>query len=275
MLQVVPHCPLCPDIPLAIMKPDIVFFGENLPEMFHRAMKQDKDEVDLLIVIGSSLKVRPVALIPSRSYFHLSVRFMMISKYKHTMHNYVFLSSTYSDSIPHEVPQVLINREQLPHLNFDVELLGDCDVIVNELCHRLAGDFEQLCYNTVRLNEITEKPPRLSEQPPREALPASSNSVQEELRQHSTDSVTEPSEETKSLNVTDPADNKVTPSEPCPNAQSPCEEILECSELPVEDAAKEGTAGVKSHSSNLEFRRRCWMSRINRSPISKRLESKL
>lgn len=65
-LQVVPHCPRCPDIPLAIMKPDIVFFGENLPEMFHRAMKQDKDEVDLLIVIGSSLKVRPVALIPSR-----------------------------------------------------------------------------------------------------------------------------------------------------------------------------------------------------------------
>ena len=47
------------------MKPDIVFFGENLPELFHRAMKQDKDEVDLLIVIGSSLKVRPVALIPS------------------------------------------------------------------------------------------------------------------------------------------------------------------------------------------------------------------
>lgn len=65
-LQVVPHCPRCPpDIPYAIMKPDIVFFGENLPEFFHRAMKQDKDEVDLLIVIGSSLKVRPVALIPS------------------------------------------------------------------------------------------------------------------------------------------------------------------------------------------------------------------
>ncbi|XP_072533536.1 NAD-dependent protein deacetylase sirtuin-1 isoform X2 [Salminus brasiliensis] len=125
--QVVPHCPRCPDIPFAIMKPDIVFFGENLPESFHRAMKQDKDEVDLLIVIGSSLKVRPVALIPS--------------------------------SLPHEVPQVLINREPLPHLNFDVELLGDCDVIVNELCHRLGGDFKQLCYNSSPLNEITEKPP--------------------------------------------------------------------------------------------------------------------
>lgn len=48
-----------------IMKPDIVFFGEGLPEIFHESMAKDKDECDLLIVIGSSLKVRPVALIPS------------------------------------------------------------------------------------------------------------------------------------------------------------------------------------------------------------------
>ncbi|CAB1425078.1 unnamed protein product [Pleuronectes platessa] len=243
--QVVPHCPRCPDIPMAIMKPDIVFFGENLPEMFHRAMKQDKDEVDLLIVIGSSLKVRPVALIPN--------------------------------SIPHEVPQVLINREQLPHLNFDVELLGDCDVIVNELCHRLAGDFEQLCFNTVRLTEITEKPPRLPEQPPSEALPASSDAAQEKQRQHSTDSAIKPSEETESLNVTETTDNNVTPPEPCPNSQSPSEETTELSELPAElpaeDTPKEEAAEVKNRTSSLEFRRRCWMSRINRSPISKRLET--
>uniref|UniRef100_A0A8C8R4U9 protein acetyllysine N-acetyltransferase n=1 Tax=Pelusios castaneus TaxID=367368 RepID=A0A8C8R4U9_9SAUR len=128
--QVVPRCPRCPpDEPLAIMKPEIVFFGENLPEQFHRAMKYDKDEVDLLIVIGSSLKVRPVALIPS--------------------------------SIPHEVPQILINREPLPHLHFDVELLGDCDVIINELCQRLGGEYTKLCYNSVKLSEITEKPSRL------------------------------------------------------------------------------------------------------------------
>uniref|UniRef100_A0A3Q1GQN0 protein acetyllysine N-acetyltransferase n=1 Tax=Acanthochromis polyacanthus TaxID=80966 RepID=A0A3Q1GQN0_9TELE len=239
--QVVPRCLRCPDIPLAIMKPDIVFFGENLPELFHRAMKQDKDEVDLLIVIGSSLKVRPVALIPN--------------------------------SIPHDVPQVLINREQLPHLNFDVELLGDCDVIVNELCHRLGGDFEQLCYNTVRLTEITEKPPRLPEQPPSEALPASGDAAQEEQKQHSTDSVTTPSEETDSLNVTETADSNVTPQEPCPNVQHPSEETAESSELPAEDTPKEEAAELKNQTSNLEFRRRCWMSRINRSPISKRLEA--
>ncbi|KAF7666881.1 hypothetical protein LDENG_00089960 [Lucifuga dentata] len=239
--QVVPHCPRCPDIPLAIMKPDIVFFGENLPEMFHRAMKQDKDEVDLLIVIGSSLKVRPVALIPN--------------------------------SIPHEVPQVLINREQLPHLNFDVELLGDCDVIVSELCHRLGGDFEQLCYNTVRLTETTEKPPRLPEQPLCEALSASSNAAQEEQKQHSTDSVIKPPEETESPNVPEmPGDIFASP-EPSPQAQHPNEEAAESSEVPAVDTQREEAAEAKSQNSNLEFRRRCWMSRINRSPISKRLET--
>lgn len=85
------------------MKPDIVFFGEGLPDAFHDAMAKDKDDCDLLIVIGSSLKVRPVSLIPS--------------------------------SIPSHVPQILINREPLPHLKFDVELLGDGDVVINQICH--------------------------------------------------------------------------------------------------------------------------------------------
>jgi hypothetical protein len=38
-------------------------------------------------------------------------------------------------SIPSDVPQILINREPLPHFNFDVELLGDSDVIINQICH--------------------------------------------------------------------------------------------------------------------------------------------
>ncbi|XP_077469630.1 NAD-dependent protein deacetylase sirtuin-1 isoform X1 [Stigmatopora argus] len=230
--QRVPHCPQCPDIPLAIMKPDIIFFGENLPEMFHRAMKQDKDEVDLLIVIGSSLKVRPVALIPN--------------------------------SIPHEVPQVLINREQLPHLNFDVELLGDCDVIVNELCHRLGGDFEQLCYNTVKLTEITEKPPRLPEQPspsppPREASSPDCDGPPEDPKQHDTDSDLKPSPPSPNVTETERHDAL---RERCPSEESP-----------VKDATKEDTPEPRSQSSHHEFRRRCWMNRINQSPISKRLDT--
>lgn len=65
-LQRVPHCSKCPaEDASAVMKPDIVFFGEDLPSHFHQQITADKEKVDLLIVIGSSLKVRPVALIPS------------------------------------------------------------------------------------------------------------------------------------------------------------------------------------------------------------------
>ena len=32
----------------------------------------------------------------------------------------------------------MINRERLLHKTFDIELLGNCDVIVKELCRRLA-----------------------------------------------------------------------------------------------------------------------------------------
>lgn len=171
------------------------------------------------------------------------------------------------------MPQVLINREQLPHLNFDVELLGDCDVIVNELCHRLGGDFEQLCYNTVRLCEITEKPPRLTELSPSEALHASSDAAHEEQKQHRTDSVATPSEQAEGSNVTETAGSNVVPQEPCPDAPHHSEGTSEPSDIPAGDAPKEEATEVKSQTSNFEFRRRCWMSRINRSPISKRLES--
>jgi NAD-dependent deacetylase sirtuin 1 len=47
-----------------VIKPDIVFFGEPLPSHFHRHMAMDQDDVDLLIVMGSSLKVGPVNSIP-------------------------------------------------------------------------------------------------------------------------------------------------------------------------------------------------------------------
>lgn len=74
VLQVLPHCSKCsPTDELAIMKPDIVFFGESLPDEFHHQMDEDKQECDLLIVIGSSLKVRPVALIPRGSWLFFSV----------------------------------------------------------------------------------------------------------------------------------------------------------------------------------------------------------
>ncbi|KAF9993130.1 NAD-dependent protein deacetylase sirtuin-1, partial [Entomortierella chlamydospora] len=90
----------------ALMKPDIVFFGEKLPAVFHQSLKEDREKVDLLIVIGSSLKVAPVSDI---------------------MHQ-----------LPNSVPQILINRTPNHQMEFDVQLLGNCDAIVAELC-RMVG----------------------------------------------------------------------------------------------------------------------------------------
>ncbi|KAF9921715.1 NAD-dependent histone deacetylase sir2 [Linnemannia zychae] len=90
----------------ALMKPDIVFFGEKLPQVFDRSLAEDRDLVDLLIVIGSSLKVAPVSDI---------------------MHQ-----------LPNNVPQILINRTPNHQMDFDVQLLGNCDTIVAELC-RMVG----------------------------------------------------------------------------------------------------------------------------------------
>ena len=45
-----------------------------------------------------------------------------------------------TDSIEQDVPQILINRELLRNKNFDINLLGDCDVIVSEISRRLELD---------------------------------------------------------------------------------------------------------------------------------------
>ncbi|XP_065669617.1 NAD-dependent protein deacetylase sirtuin-1 isoform X3 [Hydra vulgaris] len=108
--QKIPYCNQCSDPnSLNILKPDIVFFGESLSDDFYSQINKDKDEADLLIVIGSSLKVRPVALIPSL--------------------------------IKRNVPQLLINREQLHHIEFDVEMYGNCDDVICYLCSELGREW--------------------------------------------------------------------------------------------------------------------------------------
>lgn len=41
--------------------------------------------------------------------------------------------------LPHSTPQILINRDPVPHHQFDVCLLGDSDAVVQHLCDRLNG----------------------------------------------------------------------------------------------------------------------------------------
>ncbi|KAI4245479.1 MAG: hypothetical protein L6R40_002540 [Gallowayella cf. fulva] len=100
------------DIAVAgVMKPDITFFGEDLPQTFHdRLIDHDRDLVDLVLVIGTSLKVAPV--------------------------------SEVSNFLPPGTPQIYISREPCQHVDFDIDMLGECDTVITELCRRAGWDLQ-------------------------------------------------------------------------------------------------------------------------------------
>ena len=59
-----PHCSSCN----AILKPDIVFFDERIPETVLFNTQQMLASADLLMVVGTSCQVMPAAAIPSQVY---------------------------------------------------------------------------------------------------------------------------------------------------------------------------------------------------------------
>lgn len=94
-----------------VLKPDITFFGEALPDRFDKLLFGYGDQIgdakkcDLLICIGTSLQVAPVADI---------VRVL-----------------------PPSVPQVYISRTLSRHNKFDVTFLGNCDDVVELIAEKM------------------------------------------------------------------------------------------------------------------------------------------
>ena len=102
----VPRCERAPECD-GLVKPDIVFFGEQLPEAFHKN-RYLPAVADLVIIIGTSLTVQPFASLPSLC--------------------------------EEGVPRVLINLERVGGLGSrsdDVLILGDCDAGVRKLADAL------------------------------------------------------------------------------------------------------------------------------------------
>jgi NAD-dependent histone deacetylase SIR2 len=98
-----------------VMKPDITFFGEDLPnDFFTRFNDLDSETADLIIVIGTSMQVAPVAKIPDKI----------------------------AQAGRGDVPCIYIGREPCRHIEFDVQLIGDCDAVVWELARRAGWELK-------------------------------------------------------------------------------------------------------------------------------------
>jgi hypothetical protein len=81
-----------------------VFFGESLPDRFHNLLPKDIAKADLLLIMGTSLQVAPVSLIPT-----------MV-----------------------KCNRVLFNRDIVMMMSgSDIFVKGDCDKNVKELCDLL------------------------------------------------------------------------------------------------------------------------------------------
>lgn len=62
----IPRCPVC----TGVLKPDIIFYGEQLdPTLLDQAYR-DMANADLVLVLGSSLTVQPAASLPMATYYH-------------------------------------------------------------------------------------------------------------------------------------------------------------------------------------------------------------
>lgn len=120
----------CKKCTKGVYKPGITFFGEAIDNRVKRLLEADKEKTDLLLVMGTSLKVP----YPTR----VDVCRLTLVQVKPMSNVVGFLHPN--------VPQILINLTQVKpslHLSegFDVSCVGSSDAVVNHLCKRLGWDF--------------------------------------------------------------------------------------------------------------------------------------
>jgi NAD+-dependent protein deacetylase sirtuin 1 len=116
----------------SVLKPMITFFGEDVPSAFNKAIGIDASKCDLIIVIGTSLKVGG----------------SVVSLLANTTH----------------VPHILINKDMvtLPKAvgkDFDAILLGDCDSIADFISESLgwADDLKDIASSSLDSHLTSEK----------------------------------------------------------------------------------------------------------------------
>ncbi|CAI5709310.1 unnamed protein product [Peronospora destructor] len=127
---VIPSClePNC----RGVLKPEITFFGEILDDKVSTTITKDRLQADLLLVIGTSLKVAPVMEIPGYLPSHIPqvVINKTVLKKKRMKSRKLSTGGEMSRiSRIHGDGDAIDDEEE-----FDLSLLGDCDDIIRYLC---------------------------------------------------------------------------------------------------------------------------------------------
>lgn len=123
----VPTCTKCN----GIVKPDIVFFGEDLPHKFYVLPDKDFKECDLLIVMGTSLEVQPFASLINRPNKQC-VRFLINRELVGTASRFDILLGTEG---------LMVGKKNNKR---DVAWLGDCDDGVMELVNKIGLEVRRI-----------------------------------------------------------------------------------------------------------------------------------
>ncbi|CAB9515052.1 protein deacetylase sirtuin-2 [Seminavis robusta] len=126
-----PTCDKCK----GYVKPDIVFFGEGLPNRFHKLLRPDLQQADLLIILGTSLQVAPVSMIPDLVNRNVCKRVLLN---RELVGNLDILGKT---------------NKQNKKLQQDIFHKGDCDDAIVTLSQLMGWDDElQELHTKTRVN---------------------------------------------------------------------------------------------------------------------------
>jgi hypothetical protein len=110
------------------MKPGVTFFGEHLSDSVRRCLEVDRDKVDALIVMGTSLSVAPISKV---------VGFLPPNIPRILINRTVVHPSQTPDSNPEAAGTGSATSDFRDSYVFDAYLLGFCDDVSRALARRL------------------------------------------------------------------------------------------------------------------------------------------
>ncbi|ETL35726.1 hypothetical protein L917_12015 [Phytophthora nicotianae] len=135
---IIPSCsePNC----RGVLKPEITFFGEILDDKVSTMITKDRLQADLLLVMGTSLKVAPVMEIPG--YLPSHIPQVVINKTALKKKKLKSKKLSTGGTMSRVSGKRGGKKDEDEEEEFDMSLLGDCDDIIRYICAQAGWDLD-------------------------------------------------------------------------------------------------------------------------------------